>query len=85
MSEEESIKCINCKQYITKSKMILHEGFCLKSNKYCPECDKVFLIQEFEEHLKTHTVKKANPPQKKKNLQKSKKKKLLLIKKKHPQ
>ena len=48
MSEEESIKCINCKQYITKSKMFLHEGFCLKNNKYCPECDKVFLIQEFD-------------------------------------
>ena len=66
MSEEESIKCINCKQYIAKSKMFLHEGFCLKNNKYCPECDKIFLIQEFEEHLKTHTVKKANPPQEKK-------------------
>ena len=46
--------------------MFLHEGFCLKNNKYCPECDKIFLIQEFEEHLKTHTVKKANPPQEKK-------------------
>ena len=62
MSEEEKyIKCKNCHQNISESKMFLHEGFCLKNNKLCPECNKVFLIKEFEEHFKTHNIKKEKP------------------------
>ena len=61
MSEGESyIKCKNCHQEILSSKMFLHEGFCLRNNKLCPECDKVFLVQEYEEHLKTHSIKKPS-------------------------
>jgi len=61
MSEEEKyIKCKNCHQNISESKIFLHEGFCLRNNKLCPECDKVFLIKEYEEHIKTHNTKK-NP------------------------
>ena len=60
MSEEEKyIKCKNCRQNILESKMFLHEGFCLRNNKLCPECDKVFLVQEYVEHLKTHNTKKV--------------------------
>ena len=60
MSEEEKyIKCKNCRQNILESKMFLHEGFCLRNNKLCPECDKVFLVQEYDEHLKTHNTKKV--------------------------
>ena len=60
MSEEEKyIKCKNCRQIILESKMFLHEGFCLRNNKLCPECDKVFLVQEYDEHLKTHNTKKV--------------------------
>ena len=63
MSEEEKyIQCKNCRQNISESKIFLHEGFCLRNNKLCPECDKVFLVQEFEEHFKTHNIKK--PPEK---------------------
>ena len=67
MSEEEKyIKCNNCKQDIPESKMFLHEGFCLRNNKYCAECCKVFLVKEFEEHIKTHneknTQRKRSPP-----------------------
>ena len=63
MTEEEKyIKCKNCKQDILESKMFLHEGFCLRNNKLCPECDKVFLVQEYEEHLKTHNSKKPPDP-----------------------
>ena len=63
MSEEEKyIQCKNCHQNISESKIFLHEGFCLRNNKLCPECDKVFLVQEFEEHFKTHNIKK--PPEK---------------------
>ena len=65
MSEEEKYKkCNNCRQDIPESKMFLHEGFCLRNNKFCPECNKVFLVNEFEEHLKTHNEKKVEkrPP-----------------------
>ena len=63
MSEEEKyIQCKNCHQNISESKIFLHEGFCLRNNKLCPECDKVFLVQEFDEHFKTHNIKK--PPEK---------------------
>ena len=66
MSEEEKYAlCQNCRQNIPESKMFLHEGFCLRNNKFCPECNKVFLVQEFEEHLKTHNEKKSPPPQEK--------------------
>lgn len=62
MSEEEKyIKCQNCRQDIQESKKILHEAFCLKNNKFCGECGKIFLVNEFEEHLKTHNEKKQPP------------------------
>ena len=68
MSEEEKYAlCQNCRQNIPESKMFLHEGFCLRNNKFCPECNKVFLVQEFEEHLKTHNEKKSPPPQAKRS------------------
>ena len=47
-------KCENCRQEIPSSKIELHKSFCLKNNKYCPTCSKVFLKKEFTEHLKTH-------------------------------
>ena len=59
MSETEKyVKCKNCHQEISESKIFLHEGFCLRNNKLCPECDKIFLIKEFEEHIKTHNANK---------------------------
>ena len=69
MSEEEKYAlCQNCRQNIPESKMFLHEGFCLRNNKFCAECNKVFLAKEFEEHLKTHNEKniqrKRSPPPK---------------------
>ena len=61
MSEEGKYKkCQNCHQDIPESKMFLHEGFCLRNNKFCAQCEKVFLVQEFEEHLKTHNEKKPH-------------------------
>jgi len=60
MENEETTKCENCRLDIPKSKIILHQGFCLRNNKYCPTCSKVYLISEFDEHLKTH-----NPENKK--------------------
>ena len=60
MENEETTKCENCRLDIPKSKIMLHQGFCLRNNKYCPTCSKVYLISEFDEHLKTH-----NPENKK--------------------
>ena len=56
MDEEKKEKCENCKVEIPESKLAIHQGFCLRNNKYCPTCSKVFLSTEFEEHLKTHTL-----------------------------
>ena len=59
-------KCENCRNEFPKSKIQLHKSFCLKNNKYCPTCSKVFLKTEFEEHIKTHNplnFKKNIPPQ----------------------
>ena len=47
-------KCENCRQEIPSLKIKAHKSFCLKNNKYCPTCSKVFLKSEFEEHLLTH-------------------------------
>jgi len=63
MENEETVKCENCRLDILKSKIVLHQSFCLRNNKYCPTCSKVFLISEFDEHLKTH-----NPENKKLNI-----------------
>lgn len=59
--EEKYVKCNNCRQNIPESKMFLHEGFCLRNNKFCPQCEKVFLVSEYEEHIKTHNA--SNSPQ----------------------
>ena len=68
MAENEKlVKCKNCRQDISESKMFLHEAFCLKNNKFCGECNKVFLVGEFEEHLKTHNAKNAQPAQQKRS------------------
>jgi len=60
--------------------MFLHECFCFKNNKFCGECNKVFLVGEFEEHLKTHIAKNDKPAQQKRSPHPYKKKKLLLTK-----
>ena len=60
MEEEKKVKCENCKVEIAESKLAIHQSFCLRNNKYCPTCSKVFLSTEFEEHLKTHNVPNKN-------------------------
>lgn len=56
MEEEKKVICQNCKVELPESKLAIHQGFCLRNNKYCPTCSKVFLAGEFEEHLKTHNI-----------------------------
>ena len=59
--KEKTIKCENCKQEILESKLILHQAFCLRNNKYCNKCKKAVLLSEYEEHIKSHEQKKEEP------------------------
>ena len=47
------IKCKNCRREIAAEKMFLHEGFCQRNNIFCDHCQKVFLKDDYEKHLKT--------------------------------
>jgi hypothetical protein len=38
--EEE--QCKNCRQWVPKRTMMLHENFCLRNNILCPSCQQVF-------------------------------------------
>ena len=66
--EEKKVKCNNCKQEIAESKLVLHEAFCLRNNKYCEKCQKVILTSEYDEHIKSHDKKKEEPKQIKKEI-----------------
>jgi hypothetical protein len=60
--EEKSkvTRCTNCRQDISSEKMFLHEGFCHRNNKFCEHCDKVFLKEDYEKHIKKISAKNIN-------------------------
>ena len=71
--EEKKVKCNNCREEISESKLVLHEAFCLRNNKYCEKCQKVILTSEYDEHIKSHDKKKEEPkPIKKEIIQEEK-------------
>ena len=73
MEDEKKVKCNNCKQEIPESKLILHEAFCLRNNKYCEKCQQVILTSQYDEHIKSHDKKKEEPkPIKKEIIQEEK-------------
>ena len=47
------IICKNCHQEILEEKMFLHEGFCLRNNIFCEHCEKIFLKEDYNEHIKS--------------------------------
>ncbi|KXT11117.1 hypothetical protein AC579_642 [Pseudocercospora musae] len=50
---EGDVRCRNCKQWVPKRTLILHENFCLRNNILCPKgCDQVFQKRspEFQNH-----------------------------------
>ena len=49
--EQSTIKCPNCRQDILKSKMFLHEGFCNRNNIFCEHCERVYLKQDYNDHI----------------------------------
>ena len=51
-SDENKIKCKNCRQFICADKMFLHEGFCNRNNVFCEHCERVFLKKDYNYHLK---------------------------------
>jgi hypothetical protein len=49
----DDVQCKNCKQWVPKSSLFLHENFCLRNNILCPqECGQVFQkrSQTFQNH-----------------------------------
>ena len=38
----DETQCANCRQWIPKQTMVLHENFCRRNNVACPQCDAVF-------------------------------------------
>ena len=59
-SKTKVIRCTNCRQDISAEKMFLHEGFCHRNNKYCEHCDRVFLKEDYEKHVKKISKKNNN-------------------------
>ena len=59
------IQCSNCHCDIEKSKIILHERFCIENVKYCDICQEAVIKEEYEEHCQNH-----NKPQEEEKLKK---------------
>ncbi|OAQ73569.1 ubiquitin fusion degradation protein [Pochonia chlamydosporia 170] len=56
-SEEHSPddeQCRNCKQWVPKRTMVLHESFCRRNNITCPQCAAVFKKDSEEWHSHWH-------------------------------
>ncbi|KIE01670.1 Ubiquitin fusion degradation protein UFD1, partial [Metarhizium majus ARSEF 297] len=51
-SDEE--QCSNCKQWVPKRTMVLHENFCRRNNIPCPYCSAVFKKDSNEWHSHWH-------------------------------
>ena len=58
-SNESIVLCKNCRQNIDKNKMFLHEGFCKRNNVFCHHCEKVFLKEDYSDHLKEISKKES--------------------------
>ena len=54
--------CSNCRKKILSSKMFLHEGFCMRNNKYCEKCGKIVLIKDFDDHIQNHLNPQTKSP-----------------------
>ncbi len=39
---ENEAQCLNCRQWVPKQTLILHESFCRRNNVACPRCSTVF-------------------------------------------
>ncbi|TAQ84330.1 hypothetical protein B7494_g7336 [Chlorociboria aeruginascens] len=52
MNSAEEEQCKNCRQWVPKRTMMLHENFCLRNNVVCPYCQNVFQkkSQEWQDH-----------------------------------
>ncbi|KAH8200120.1 hypothetical protein TruAng_005691 [Truncatella angustata] len=51
-TSSNEVQCQNCKQWVSKQTMFLHESFCRRNNVACPHCGDVFLKDstEWAEH-----------------------------------
>lgn len=53
-SSTDDEQCHNCKQWIPKQSMVLHENFCRRNNVVCPHCTAVFKKDSEEFHSHWH-------------------------------
>lgn len=68
MHSPDEEQCKNCKQWIPKRTMMLHENFCLRNNILCPHCENVFQKKsdEWRNHWHCpHDREHGNTPQSK--------------------
>ncbi|KAG5979171.1 hypothetical protein E4U55_005473 [Claviceps digitariae] len=47
-------QCTNCRQWVPKQTMVLHESFCRRNNVSCPDCHSVFKKDSEEWHIHWH-------------------------------
>ncbi|KAJ3485945.1 hypothetical protein NLG97_g6714 [Lecanicillium saksenae] len=49
---ENEAQCLNCRQWVPKQSLVLHENFCRRNNAVCPKCHAVFKkgSDEFNAH-----------------------------------
>jgi hypothetical protein len=81
MEEEKKneIKTIKSKNYlkdIDETKMILHEGFCLRNNVLCSICKEPITKDKLDEHMEEHKKEKEQKEKLQKIIEENKKKKL---------
>ena len=80
--EIKTIKCKNCLKDIDETKMLLHEGFCLRNNVLCSICKEPVTKDKLEEHMEQHKKEKEEKEKFQKMIEESKRKKEEEIKKK---
>ncbi|OAA52969.1 Ubiquitin fusion degradation protein UFD1 [Cordyceps fumosorosea ARSEF 2679] len=40
--DDNDAQCLNCRQWVPKQSLVLHESFCRRNNSVCPKCKSVF-------------------------------------------
>ncbi|ATY65258.1 ubiquitin fusion degradation (Ufd1) [Cordyceps militaris] len=50
--DDKEAQCLNCRQWVPKQSLVLHENFCRRNNIICPKCKSVFKknSEEFTAH-----------------------------------
>ena len=74
-TEIKTIKCKNCLKDIDETKMVLHEGFCLRNNVLCTICKEPVTKDKLDEHMAEHKKEKEEKEKLQRIIEENKKKK----------